>query len=156
MKKLNKIILITIIVLLFTTKDILLINNDLYSTYYYEYLNIKLKKYIDFDKLIKSIIIVESNDGLYTLNGDQIGHMQIRPILVKDVNKIIGEDRYTHDDAWDKDKSIEMFLIYQSYYNPDMDIEKGARIWNGGPAGEHKPATTTYWNKVKAIFDNDI
>lgn len=71
------------------------------------------------------------------------GVLQITPIYVKEVNRLLGEDRYTHDDAFSVTKSIEMFNIMQSRKNPRNDM---ARAMNG-----HNPGGSTigYPKKIK-------
>jgi len=101
--------------------------------------------------LIESLIYVETTNGKNLFNEKElaIGHLQIRPVMIDDINRIVGYEKYKHEDAWNKKKSIEMFWIYQNYYNPELNLEIAARIWNGGPAGHQYTATLHYWNKVK-------
>ena len=77
---------------------------------------------------IPALIQVESEGNPRALgkNNDR-GILQITPILVKEVNRISGL-AYTHDDAWDPEKSIEMFYIIARKYCPEQDFEKMARI----------------------------
>ena len=105
---------------------------------------------------IPALIQVESEGNPRALgkNNDR-GILQITPILVKEVNRISGL-AYTHDDAWDPEKSIEMFYIIARKYCPEQDFEKMARIWNGGPRGHTKECTIAYWNKVKNELDRNI
>lgn len=106
---------------------------------------------IKFLKLVHSLILVESNNGRFlhdTLNHDAIGVLQIRPMMVDEVNRLIGSNEYTYSDRWDSIKSIEMFKIFQDTYNPNYDFHKGCRIWNGGPTGHHKESTLGYLDKA--------
>ena len=105
---------------------------------------------------IPALIQVESegNPNALGKNNDR-GILQITPILVKEVKRISGL-AYTHDDAWDPEKSIEMFYIIARKYCPEQDFEKMARIWNGGPRGHTKECTIAYWNKVKNELDRNI
>lgn len=82
--------------------------------------------------------------------GKAVGILQIHPIMVKDVNRILGEDRYTLADRLDPAKSREMFRVYSEHYSKGASDEVIARRWNAGPKGDKKPATLTYWAKVKA------
>lgn len=105
-------------------------------------------------KLIKAIISVESSgkDNAYNASEDAVGCMQIRKMMVRDVNRILKKQksslRFTYEDRWDREKSINMFNIYCDYYNLITDEEK-ARAWNGGPRGLQKINTKKYWEKVK-------
>jgi len=108
-------------------------------------------------KLINAMIAVESrgNDSAYCAKENAVGCLQIRPIMVKEVNRILkrnnNECRYTLQDRWDRDKSIEMFMIVYNYYEfkHKGNFERVARNWNGGPNGYTLDATKEYWNNVK-------
>ena len=108
----------------------------------------------DWDFLIEAIFEVESSSGKYLVgdNGKAIGSFQIHKCMVDEVNRILGYDRFKYKDRFNYHKSVQMFNIYQSYYNPDRDIEMAARIWNGGPRGMHKHATKKYYKKVKNLM----
>ena len=58
------------------------------------------------------------------------GVIQITPIYVKECNRILGEEKYTHSDAFDIEKSLEMFEIMQAHYNPNRDLDKAIRYHN--------------------------
>lgn len=103
--------------------------------------------------LVKAIIFVESsgNNNAYCASEDAVGCMQIRRVMVRDVNRIVGYKKYKLKDRWDRDKSIEIFNIYCSHYNLTTPEQK-ARAWNGGPRGYKKKSTQHYWNKVKSYL----
>ena len=107
------------------------------------------------NKLIQAITEVECSGDLkaYNPHEDAVGGLQIRPMLVKDVNRILkhkgSEKRYTLKDRWSYDKSKEMFEIYYKYYSKNKPMEVIAKRWNGGPNGERKTNTNIYWTKVK-------
>jgi len=114
------------------------------------------------DELITAIIHIESTGnpnavGDTHLNMPSIGCMQIRPIMVREVNRILkksGSDkRFKLKDRKDRDKSIEMFNIWADAYHKDSSFEKMARNWNGGPKGYKKPSTEEYWAKVSAYAE---
>ena len=102
------------------------------------------------DVLIEAIIEVESgNDTLaYNSKEDAVGCLQIRPIMVREVNRLLGKDSFKLKDRWSKAKSIEMFNVLRSHTNNPTN-EKLARNWNGGYTGHKKQSTIKYWNKVK-------
>ncbi len=105
-------------------------------------------------EVIDAIIFVESgdNDNAYCEPEDAVGCLQIRQTMVDDVNRILkrkkSSTRYSYNDRWDRELSIEMFTIYCNYYNLTT-AEEMARCWNGGPRGYKKRATQVYWNKVE-------
>jgi hypothetical protein len=102
------------------------------------------------DPLISAIIQVESGgDTLaYNLKEDAVGCLQIRPIMVREVNRLVGKDSFTLSDRWSKVKSIQMFNVLRSNIK-EASNEKIARVWNGGYNGHKKQSTLKYWNKVK-------
>jgi len=111
------------------------------------------------DCLVEAIIQVESR-GDSTAKGDRgwaVGILQIWPIMVREVNRILeknGSDvRYVYTDRLSVKKSIEMFHIWREYYHSDSDWETIARCWNGGPSGSSHHNTKCYWHKVKKELD---
>jgi len=103
------------------------------------------------NSLVDAIIHVESrnNPNAWNKREDACGVLQIRPIMIKDVNRILKRNQYTLNDRWNKTKSIQIFYIIQEYYSPNGTPERIARVWNGGPNGYKKPQTLAYWHKVK-------
>lgn len=58
------------------------------------------------------------------------GIFQITPIYAKEVNRILQEEVYSHEDAFDMVKSIEMFNVMQSHYNPNKDEDVALKYHN--------------------------
>ena len=108
---------------------------------------------VDWNPVMDAIIQVESEGNPKAVSGNSVGAMQITPILVKDCNDILkrqkSKKRYTMDDRYSVAKSKEMFLIIQKYYNPENNIEKAIRLWNGGVKYTTR-ATNRYYKKVLA------
>ncbi len=104
-------------------------------------------------KLVDAIIYVESRgDSMaYNKREDAVGVLQIRPIMLREVNRLLGYDKYTLKDRWSKAKSIEMFEVIREHTTNPTD-EKLARNWNGGWNGYKKQSTLKYWNKVKKLL----
>ena len=107
----------------------------------------------DWNPVMDAIIQVESEGDPKAVSGNSVGAMQITPILVKDCNDILKKQKskkcYTMADRYSVAKSKEMFLIIQKYYNPENNIEKAIRLWNGG-VKYTKRATNRYYKKVLA------
>ena len=107
----------------------------------------------DWSPVIDAIIEVESegNADAVDKSGKSCGIMQITPILVKECNRIQqlrkSDKRYTMNDRFSVAKSKEMFLLYQSFYNPQNNVEQAIRSWNGG-MNYSKRGTQRYYNKV--------
>lgn len=116
-------------------------------------------------RLVNALIQVESS-GNDSCIGDRhlivpsVGCLQIRPIMVKEVNRILeilGDDkRYKKEDRYSREKSIEMFLIWKDYHHKDHSDEVIARSWNGGPKGPLKKKTIHYWYKVQKVLEDSV
>ena len=124
----------------------LLIN---YATSSFEVVMVKTTPTIQ-DSLIDAIIHVESRgDSMaYNAGEDAVGVLQIRPIMMREVNRLLKKNKYTLDDRWSKSKSIEMFNVIKDHTTNPTN-ERLARNWNGGWNGYKKKSTLKYWNKVK-------
>ena len=57
--------------------------------------------------------------------------------------------KYTLEDRYSREKSIEMFYIWKEFHHPEDSDEVIARCWNGGPKGWKRKSTNHYWNKVQ-------
>lgn len=106
------------------------------------------------DDLIAAIIHVESSgdDNAVGDGGKAVGAFQIWPVMLKDCNRIVGEERWTNEDRTDRAKSRAMFLAYSRHYakhHADWSNEGIARRWNSGPKGHTKQVSEKYWAKVK-------
>lgn len=115
-------------------------------------------KEYDWSKIMNAIIQVESrgNAKAHNANGDCAGILQITPILVKQCNIWLknqkSKKRYTLKDRYDVEKSKEMFVIIQEHYNPSHNVEKAIRLWNGGPNYSVKK-TNGYYKKVMKYYN---
>ena len=106
------------------------------------------------DKLLKAIMSVESNYDTEIINHkeDAVGILQIRPIMLREVNRILALQgsyyRFSLDDRTDSVKSVQMWYIIQGHHNPGYDPMLACRIWNGGTK-RYKPMSQQYWLKVQ-------
>lgn len=98
------------------------------------------------DYILEAIIETESNNRNVVGQTGDVGYLQITDIFVKDVNRILGYDKYDTIDRWNKQKSIEMYYIIQAYYNPNYDFNLACYY-------HHRPTKTKehlrYINMVK-------
>ena len=107
----------------------------------------------DWNPVINAIIQVESegNANAIDKSGKSCGIMQITPGLVRECNRILklrkSSKRYEMNDRFSTSKSKEMFLLFQSFYNPKNNVEQVIRSWNGG-MGYTKRGTQRYFEKV--------
>ena len=110
-------------------------------------------------EVVIGMIQVESNgnDRAYNKSEEAVGCLQIRPIMVREVNRILkkqGEEyRFKMKDRWDRDKSLQMFWVWKDYHHPNSTDEVIARNWNGGPNGYKKKSTEKYWEKVNRCLE---
>ena len=114
-------------------------------------------------ELVNALIMVESqgNDsaiGDTHLGEPSVGVLQIRPIMVREVNRILklkkSEIQFKRKDRFNREKSIEMFLIWKEFHHNDSNFETIARNWNGGPNGYKNSRTLHYWKKVENELNN--
>lgn len=110
------------------------------------------------EKLINALIYVESRGksnavGDTHLGEPSIGVLQIRPIMVREVNRILKishiPKRFKLKDRFNREKSIAMFMVWKNYHHPKGGFETIARNWNGGPKGYRYNRTIKYWVKVQ-------
>ena len=99
----------------------------------------------DWNILIQAIIYIESKCDAKARNKDCLGILQLRPIYVRQVNKILGYNKFKYDDRLNPTKSIEMFNIYQNYFNKKKNIKKAILLHNN---------SLKYYNKVIKRFNN--
>lgn len=105
----------------------------------------------DWTPVMNAIIQVESGGNHRAVSGPSCGAMQITPICVRECNNILekrkSKKRYTMNDRFDVQKSKEMFLLIQSFFNRANDVEHAIRSWNGGQHYSRR-ATQRYYEKV--------
>ena len=111
------------------------------------------------NNLIDAMIQVESLGNvsavgdLHLVGNEAVGALQIRPIMLREVNRILkiqkSIKRYKKKDRFSREKSIEMFLVWKNYHHPEGGFETIARNWNGGPRGYKNKRTEYYWSKIQ-------
>lgn len=128
--------------------------------------NVSKFKNVDVDKLIESIIHVESKGKNHAVSkdGSCVGPLQIRKIVVDDCNEYLkmkkSNKRYSYKDRYNKNKSIEMFLLIQERYKSTnrkkskTNLEHMIRLWNGGCYYSIKK-TQKYFEKVLKQYKNN-
>ena len=108
--------------------------------------------------LVNALIHVESHGksdavGDIHLGLPSIGVLQIRPIMVREVNRILkkkgNKKRFKLKDRFNRLKSINMFTVWKDYHHSQDNLETIARNWNGGPRGYKRKQTLKYWAKVQ-------
>lgn len=114
----------------------------------------QLKKWMP---VINAIAQVESggNPKAVSKSGTYVGLLQIAPICVSECNRIVGKNKFTYNDRYSKEKSIEMFIVFQEYHNPEGNMEKAIRLWNSGDKNcmKNKSKTEAYYRRVMSKYD---
>jgi len=108
--------------------------------------------------LLNALIFIESNGNdsaigdRHLIGNEAVGALQIRPIMVREVNRILKiqgkTKRFKLKDRFDRNKSIHMFMIWKKFHHENDSDEVIARNWNGGPRGYKIKRTEKYWSKV--------
>lgn len=90
------------------------------------------KERVNWDKLIEAIIWRESNGNNKVVNRktNAVGCLQITPIYLKQCNRIVGYEKYKLSDRYSRVKSIEMFNLYQDYFNSNKDLHLAIKLHN--------------------------
>lgn len=70
--------------------------------------------------------------------GNDVGYLQITPVIIEDANRILGYEEYCLGDRYDKFRSIEIFDVIQNHYNPEHDKAKALAIWNRRAGNEYR------------------
>lgn len=113
---------------------------------------VEVRSKINWNKLTEAIIQVESEGNPRAINRktNAVGVLQQTPIYVKEVNRILGKKKYSLNDRYNKTKAIEMFNIYQSYYNPDKDLHLALKLHNPrSKYSYHKKVVNVYKELTK-------
>lgn len=105
-------------------------------------------------KIVRVHAFVESslNSREYNKSENAIGYLQIRKIMVKEIN-LHTSFKFSHQQAFSKGISEKAFIAFQNEFNPTWDLELAARRWNGGRQGELKESTLEYYKKIKKNYD---
>ena len=111
----------------------------------------------DLGQIYNVIKHVETNNRELAVgdNGKAYGVVQIHKICVDDINRIY-KTSYTHQDAFDKTCSREMFMLYiaagvkrfKRKYDKDPTEGQIVRMWNGSIYnGYNKRSTVKYYKR---------
>ena len=83
------------------------------------------------DVFIEALIWVESGGNEKAIGTkDDYGVLQITPVYVEEANRIVGYEKYYHEECFDRDYSIEIFNVVNGYYNPDKDFDIAIKLHN--------------------------
>jgi hypothetical protein len=98
--------------------------------------------------LLSALIQIEShgNDLARGKHGE-LGALQIKPILVRDVNRIMGTS-YTHQQVTNRATATFIANAYLSHYGKHLSDESLARLWQGGPKALRRSSSRAYGRRV--------
>lgn len=111
------------------------------------------RQLIELREHFRIICMVESGGNALAVHksGLDVGIAQIRPILVKDVNRI-ARTNYVLSDRYCPEKSFEMFRLYCEYYGAKT-LEERAILWHIGASRwkekKESKIAKNYMRKVK-------
>lgn len=109
-------------------------------------------------QLLSALIQVESggNDRAIGAAGE-MGPLQIKPIVLRDVERISGRV-FQRGDAFDRKTACEIAVIYLTYYGHEKRLGRPATprdyalIWRHGPQGWKRPSPSSYWTRVRNLL----
>jgi hypothetical protein len=98
--------------------------------------------------LLSALIQIEShgNDLARGKHGE-LGALQIKPILVRDVNRIMGT-HYAHAQVTNRATSLFIARAYLAHYGRNLSDESLARIWQGGPRAIKRSSSRAYGRRI--------
>ena len=98
--------------------------------------------------LLSALIQIESNgNDLARGRHGELGALQIKPIMVRDVNRIMGT-HYAHTQVTNRTISLFIANAYLSHYGRNLSDESLARMWQGGPKAIHRSSSRAYGRRV--------
>ena len=98
--------------------------------------------------LLSALIQIESNGNDHAKGRHgELGALQIKPIMVRDVNRIMGT-HYAHAQVTNRATSIFIANAYLAHYGRNLSDESLARIWQGGPKAISRSSSRAYGRRV--------
>ena len=117
--------------------------------------------------LIPILIMIESSGDPNAVGAhDDVGILQITPIYLMDVNRILGKEVYKLNDRYDPAKSKQMTRVYLTHYAPKICRDEAVSvldrllilgaIHHGGPKGytKHAKHMTSYRIKISKYYNS--
>src|SRR5512133_2634111 len=85
-------------------------------------------------RILRAIIAQESGGKWYAYNAEEkaSGILQIRPIMIKEANRIAGYEKYKTWHAWDSAVSVQLFWEVQGFHKTGANPIQIALLWNTG------------------------
>lgn len=110
----------------------------------------------DWDLMWIAISIKESqiNDSAKNPKSTASGRYQILKITVDEANRIAGYKKYTYDDRFKADKSIQMLNEIHDKHNPDKSIKRAIKLHSIGFANDS--LSISKFEAYKKSIDEEI
>jgi hypothetical protein len=106
--------------------------------------------------LLSALIQIESNGNDHARGRHgELGALQIRPIMVRDINRIMGT-HYAHQQVTNRAIAVFIANAYFAHYGRNLSDESLARLWQGGPRGAKKSFTRAYGKRVMREIDRQL
>lgn len=80
-------------------------------------------------------------------DGKYVGCLQISKIMVREANRLLGEDLYSYDDRYNQDYSVAMFKVVMEHRNPELSVDRAVDIWN-------KNCPASYRRNIHHYYDS--
>lgn len=99
---------------------------------------------------VEALILVESNGDAHAIGkANDVGILQLTPVYVTEVNRILGKNKYNTSNRTNIYKSIEMFEILQNHYNSKRSIEKAIKLHNPGADRDYHDKIVSKMRELK-------
>lgn len=111
----------------------------------------------DWALFIDALAWVESRWNTQALGTRQdVGYLQLTPIMIQEANRILGEDYFSLDDRYFKERSIEIFNVVMNERNPARDKHFALKIWNPmAPVSYHDKVMNKYYELLNEYYDEN-
>lgn len=80
--------------------------------------------------------------------GKYVGCLQISEIMVREANRVLGEELYSYNDRYDAGCSYGMFKAVMEHHNPTLNIDKAVDIWNGKAQKSYRENVKNYYATI--------
>lgn len=111
----------------------------------------------DWAFFIHALAWVESGWNTKAIGAKQdVGYLQLTPIMVEHANEILGTEYFTLDDRYFKEKSIEIFNVVMNEQNPERDKHFALKIWNPkAPVSYHTKVMNKYYELLNEYYNEN-
>ena len=80
--------------------------------------------------------------------GKYVGCLQISEIMVREANRVLGEELYSYSDRYDAGCSYGMFKAVMEHHNQTLNIDKAVDIWNRKAPKSYRENVKNYYTTI--------